>query len=43
LRKNNKYKEQIEYKTLTLTHGTSLGWHVCIFFQKKNWTKFDEN
>jgi len=25
LNKNNKYKDQIEYRTLTLTHGTLLG------------------
>jgi len=30
LNKNNKYKDQIEYRTLTLTHGTLLGWHVDI-------------
>jgi len=26
----NKYREQIEYRTLTLTRGTLLGWHVNI-------------
>jgi len=30
LNKNNKYRDQIEYKTLTLTHGTLLSWHVDI-------------
>jgi len=37
LNKNNKYRDQIEYKTLTLTCGTLLGWHVDIFkkFKKK--------
>jgi len=30
LNKNNKYRDQIEYKTLTLTHDTLLGWHVYI-------------
>jgi len=30
LNKNNKYRNQIEYKTLTLTLGTLLGWHVNI-------------
>jgi len=30
LNKNNKYRDQIEFKTLTLTRGTLLGWHVGI-------------
>jgi len=30
LNKNNKYRNQIEYRTLTLTRGTLLGWHVDI-------------
>jgi len=30
LNKNNKYRDQIEYRTLTLTRGTLLGWHVDI-------------
>jgi len=30
LNKNNKYRDQIEYRTLTLTHGTLLGLHVDI-------------
>jgi len=30
LNKNNKYKDQIEYRTFTLTHGTLLVWHVDI-------------
>jgi len=30
LNKNNEYRNQIEYKTLTLTHDTRLGWHVNI-------------
>jgi len=30
LNKNNKYRDQIEYKTLTLTRGTLLGWYVDI-------------
>jgi len=29
LNKNNKYRDQIEYRTLTLTRGTLLGWHVA--------------
>jgi len=36
LNKNNKYRNQIEYRTLTLTRGTLLGWHVDIkIFKKK--------
>jgi len=30
LNKNNEYRDQIEYKILTLRHGTLLGWHVDI-------------
>jgi len=30
LNKNNKYKDQIEYRVLTLTRGTLLGWHMDI-------------
>jgi len=30
LNKNNKYKDQIEYRTLTLTHDMLLDWHVDI-------------
>jgi len=30
LNKNNKYKDQIEYRILTLTRGTLLDWHVDI-------------
>jgi len=30
LNKNKEYRDQIEYKTLTLTCGTLLGWHVDI-------------
>jgi len=30
LNKNNKYRDQIEYKTLTLTRGMLLDWHVDI-------------
>jgi len=26
----NEYRDQIEYKTLTLTHGTLLSWHMGI-------------
>jgi len=36
LNKNNKYRDQIEYRTLTLTRGTLLGWHVDIL---KNFKK----
>jgi len=35
LNKNNKYRDQIKYKTLTLTRGKLLGWHVYI------WTKLE--
>jgi len=28
--KNNEYRDQIEYKTLTLIRGMLLGWHVDI-------------
>jgi len=28
LNKNNKYRDQIEYRTWTLTRGTLLGWYV---------------
>jgi len=28
LNKNNKYNDQIEYRTLTLTRGRLLGWHM---------------
>jgi len=31
LNKNNKYRDQIEYRTLTLISGTLLGWHVDIY------------
>jgi len=37
LNKNNKYMDQFEYRTLTLTCGTLLGWHVDI---QKNPKKF---
>jgi len=30
LNKNNKYKDQIEYRTLTLTRDMLLDWHVDI-------------
>jgi len=30
MNKNNKYRDQIEFRTLTLTRGTLLGWHVDI-------------
>jgi len=30
LNKNNKYRDQIEYRTLTWTRDTRLGWHVNI-------------
>jgi len=30
LNKINEYRDQIEYKTLTLTRGTLLSWHVDI-------------
>jgi len=30
LNKNNKYRDQIEYRTLILTHGMLLGWHMDI-------------
>jgi len=30
LNKNNKYRNQIEYRTLTLTRDILLGWHVDI-------------
>jgi len=30
LNKNNKYRDQIECRTLILTRGTLLGWHVDI-------------
>jgi len=30
LNKNNKYRDQIEYRTLTLTRGTLLDCHVDI-------------
>jgi len=30
LNKNNKYRNQIEYRTLTLTRDTLLDWHVDI-------------
>jgi len=30
LNKNNKYRDQIEYKTLTLIRGTLLDWHEYI-------------
>jgi len=30
LNKNNNYKNQINYRTLTLTLDTLLGWHVDI-------------
>jgi len=30
LNKNNKYRDKIEYTTLTLTRGTLLGWQVDI-------------
>jgi len=30
LNKNNKYRDQIEYRTLTLTRDTLLGWHMDI-------------
>jgi len=36
LNKNNKYKDQIEYRTLTLARDTLLGWHVDIY---KNFKK----
>jgi len=36
LNKNNKYRDQIEYRTLTLTHGMLLGWCVDIY---KNFKK----
>jgi len=30
LNKNNKYRNQIEYRTLSLTCSTLLGWYVDI-------------
>jgi len=30
LNKNNKYRDQIEFRTLTLTRDMLLGWHVNI-------------
>jgi len=30
LNKNNKYRDQIKHRTLTLTRDTLLGWHVVI-------------
>jgi len=39
LNKNNKYKDQIEYRTLTLTRGTLLDWHVDIKIKKKKYSK----
>jgi len=30
LNKNNKYRDQIKYRILTLTRGTLLDWHVDI-------------
>jgi len=30
LNKNNEYRDQIDYKTLTLTRGMLLGWHAYI-------------
>jgi len=30
LNKNNKYRDQIEFRTLTLTRDTLLDWHVDI-------------
>jgi len=30
IEKNNKYRDQIEYRILTLTCGALLGWHVDI-------------
>jgi len=30
LNKNNKYRDQIEYRTLTLTSDTRLDWHANI-------------
>jgi len=41
LNKNNKYRDQIEFRTLTLTRGTLLGWHVDIL--KKFKKKFKRN
>jgi len=35
LNKNNEYRDQIEYKTLTLTRGRLLGWHVTHGHWKK--------
>jgi len=39
LNKNNKYRDQIEYKTLTLTRDTLLGWHVDIWKNLKKYIK----
>jgi len=37
LNKNNKYRDQIKFRILTLTRGTLLGWHVNILKKfKKN-------
>jgi len=30
LNKNNKYRDQIQYRILNLTRGTLLDWHVDI-------------
>jgi len=30
LNKNNKYRDQIKFRTLNLTRGILLGWHVDI-------------
>jgi len=39
LNKNNEYRNQIEYKTLTLTYNTLLDWHVNILKNKKKLKK----
>jgi len=35
LNKNNKYRNQIKYRTLILTRNTPLDWHVDIYKNKK--------
>jgi len=40
LNKNNKYRDQIEYRTLTLTRDTLLDWHVDIWIFKEKIKKF---
>jgi len=39
LNQNNKYRDQIEYKTLTLTHDILLRWHMNIYKKLKKLKK----